>query len=37
MKKEIYYADIQTTLNIYCQTTLKYKKEQVNRLRPFFS
>ena len=36
MKKEIYYADIQTTLNIYCHTTLRYKKEQVNRLQPFF-
>ena len=36
MKKEIYYADIQTTLNIYCHTTLQYKKEQVNRLQPFF-
>ncbi len=36
MKKEIYYADIQATLNIYCHTTLQYKKEQVNRLQPFF-
>lgn len=31
------HADIQTTLNIYCHTTLQYKKEQINRLQPFFS
>ena len=31
------HADIRTTLNIYCHTTLQYKKEQVNRLQPFFS
>lgn len=31
------HADIQTTLNIYCHTTLQYKRDQVNRLQPFFS
>lgn len=29
------HADVQTTLNYYCHTTLEYKREQMNLLIPF--
>ena len=30
------HADVKTTLNYYCHTTLEYKREQLNLLSPFF-